>query len=114
MKKIKQSIGHAWHGIKVVYTRERNFKIHCMVACAVILLGFVLGFTPLQWILIILCIGLVLSLEVTNSVIEYTWNHLEPNHHPVVGIIKDAMAGAVLIASFAAAVAGICIIFFLS
>ncbi|MFM2383468.1 MAG: hypothetical protein RIQ72_40 [Candidatus Parcubacteria bacterium] len=113
MKKLKQSIGHAWHGIKVVYTRERNFKIHCLIAVAVILLGFVISFSPLQWILITICIGFVLSLEVTNSVIEYTWNHLEPNHHPVVGIIKDAMAGAVLIASIAAAIAGIGIIFFL-
>lgn len=113
MKKLKQSVRRALNGISIVYKRERNFKLHCLIACAVLLLGYTLGFSTLQWILITLCIGLVLALEVTNSVIEYTWNHLEPNHHPVVGTIKDAMAGAVLIVSLTSAIAGILIIFFL-
>lgn len=113
MKRTKNSIKHAWDGILVIYKREANFRLHCLITIAVILLGIVLSFNPLQWILIIFCIGLVLALEATNSAIEYTWNHLEPNHHPVVGVIKDVMAGAVLIGSVCTAIAGFLIILFL-
>lgn len=113
MKRFKQSVGHAWRGIAKVYKQERNFRLHCFAALAIIIVGLILGFGALKWSLIALAIGIVMALEITNTAIEYTWNHLEPNHHPVVGAIKDIMAGAVLIASLAALAVGIFVIFFI-
>ncbi len=113
MKRFKQSFGHAWQGIVHVYRQERNFRFHCYAVITIIIAGLLLGFGALKWTLIALSIGLVMALEITNTAIEYSWDHLEPNHHPVVGVIKDLMAGAVLVASIAAFAVGVSVIFFM-
>lgn len=112
MKQIKKSVGHALQGIKEIYKKERNFRIHIGITLIAVVIGCVMDWAPWKWGLFILAAVIVLSLEAVNSAIEYSWNHLEPNHHPVVGIIKDVMAGAVLIASIGAVLIG-CILVFL-
>ncbi len=112
MKKFINSSENALKGLEHVWKEERNFKIHCIISVLVIIVGFILHFDTYQWVAVILCIIIVLALEMVNSAIEYTWNHLEPNHHPVVGTIKDVMAGAVLVASIGAAIVGILVIFY--
>ncbi len=112
MKKFIESSENALKGLEHVWTEEINFRIHCIISVIVIFVGIILNFDTFRWVAIILCIVIVLSLEIVNSAIEYTWDHLEPNHHPVVGTIKDVMASAVLVASIGAAVVGILIIFY--
>lgn len=106
---ILSSFRYALKGLSYVWRHEPNFRIHNLIALVVIALGFVLDFDIYKWSIIILCISLILSLEIINSAIEYTWNHLEPNHHPVVGTIKDVMASAVLVASIGVSIIGILI-----
>jgi diacylglycerol kinase (ATP) len=48
--------------------------------------------------------------EIINTAIENTWDHLEPNHHPVVKTVKDMMSGAVLLVSCFSAIVWILII----
>ena len=111
MKKIKSSFENALNGIAQVMKSERNFKIHCLCMIFVVLIGLLLSWSWIKWSLAILAIMAVLGAEMINTAIEYTWDHLEPNHHPVVGTIKDVMAGAVLIVSIGAAIIGILLIF---
>lgn len=111
MKKTKSSLGHAFNGIAQAIKTERNFKIHCLCMIFVVLVGLVLEWDWVRWALAILAIMAVLGAEMINTAIEYTWNHLEPNHHPVVGVIKDIMAGAVLIVSIGAAVIGALLVY---
>lgn len=106
MKKFKRSMSHALNGIAQVLKTEQNFKIHALVSIFVVLIGILLGWNWIRWSIAILAIIAVLAAEMINTAIEYTWNHLEPNHHPVVGIIKDVMAGAVLIVCVGAAIIG--------
>lgn len=113
MKKLTSSFKDALKGIRHVFHHEQNFRIHTFISALLIVFGFIGGWDSWKWAIAILAIMIVLSLEVINSVIEYTWNHLEPNHHPVVGTIKDVMAGAVLLASIGAGILGIMLIFFM-
>lgn len=110
LKQMKSSVGHALNGIGQVLRTEHNFKIHCLCMIFVILIGLLLEWDWVRWSVAVLAIIAVLGAEMINTAIEYTWNHLEPNHHPVVGIIKDVMAGAVLIVSIGAAVIGIMLV----
>ena len=105
-----KSLGHAIGGIKHVFKNERNFRLHVLSSVLVLILAFYFKCDLLEFVLLIIIISIVLALEMINSAIEYTWNKLEPNHHPVVGIIKDAMAGSVLIASISAFIVGIIIV----
>jgi undecaprenol kinase len=54
-----------------------------------------------------LSISLVLALELINSALEALIDHLHPDVAPAIKIAKDAAAGAVLLASIAAALVGV-------
>lgn len=107
MKKFKKSFKSAQNGILHVYKNEINFKIHIIIAIIVLVLGLIMDWHAWKWALYIFAVSQVLVTEVLNSAIEYTWDHLEPNQHPVVGIIKDVTAGAVLISVISAMFIGI-------
>lgn len=77
---------------------ERNFLIDVVFAVAAIIIAFILKISNLEWVAILFCIALVLSLEMLNTVIEKTIDHLHPQQHSKAGEIKDIAAGSVLVA----------------
>ncbi|SIS52662.1 diacylglycerol kinase family protein [Salimicrobium salexigens] len=89
----------ALSGILAVVKAERNLRIHCFASVAVLLTGIFLSISPIEWAVLFLTMGLVLSLEVVNSVIERVMDFIHPSYHQEVKVIKDASAGAVLIAA---------------
>lgn len=97
----------AWRGIKTVFKSERNFRIHLVVALLVVVLGFVLRLSSVEWLAIVLCMGFVLAAEVLNTAIEYLADVVHPEMDPGIRRAKDAAAGGVLIASVAAASVGV-------
>lgn len=63
----------------------------------------------LERALIILSIALVLTLELANTALERVMDILKPRIHPYARVIKDMMAGAVLLTTLAAIAIGIAI-----
>lgn len=100
---IHHSFGFAFKGISLVL-KERNFKIQLVAAVITIIFGFVLHISPLEWICITLCMGLVLCLEMINTAIEKSIDLLHPDWNEKAGKIKDISAGAVLVTAIASAV----------
>ncbi|WP_010650922.1 diacylglycerol kinase family protein [Oceanobacillus massiliensis] len=100
---------YAWNGLKEIVRSERNFRIHLTVTVLVIITGLLLHLSALEWGIIILTIGLVLTAEVTNSAIEKTIDYLRPEIHPSAKVIKDVAAGAVLVAAVISVVIGVLI-----
>jgi len=72
-----------------------------------IALGFIVSISPYQWLLVLFCIGLVISLEMINSAIEIFCDMVTTDFHPKIRIIKDVAAGAVLVASIISLVIGL-------
>lgn len=101
------SFRHALRGIWHVLRTEQNFRIHVVTAVLAVLLGWYFRLSGIEFALLLLAIGFVLSAEVLNTVIEDFLDILHPAHHPAVGKIKDALAGAVLMAALVALVLGI-------
>jgi hypothetical protein len=56
--------------------------------------------------LLVLAAALVLALEMANAALEYLIDEVHPHHAREIGHAKDAAAGAVLLASAAAALIG--------
>ena len=110
LKENKGLIGFsfAWNGLKEV-VKERNFRIHMVATLLVIIAGFFLDLNRLEWIVIILVIGIVLISETFNSVVEQIIDYLKPEIHPKAKIIKDMSAGAVLLAAITAIIVGLTI-----
>ncbi|MBI4598827.1 diacylglycerol kinase [Candidatus Uhrbacteria bacterium] len=101
-----RSLRHALRGVRVVFRSEQSFRLQCVFATLAVLLLLILPVSGFQAVVILLLIGLVLVLEMVNSVLERLVDALKPRMHPVVGDIKDIMAAAVLFASLTACVIG--------
>ena len=71
--------------------------------------GFVLSISLLEWVLLILMIGFVITAELLNTAVETMLDYLAPDWHPTAGSIKDLTASAVLVTSIVAFIIGIII-----
>ena len=101
-----QSFKYAFNGISSLF-KERNFKIHSIIALLVIIAGFFFRITIAEWILLLLTISSVFVAEALNTCIEKVCDFITPNYHKRIGIIKDIAAGAVLIAVIISVIIGI-------
>jgi diacylglycerol kinase len=103
-----KSLSFALNGLKLVL-KEKHFKIHLVLAVLVLLLGFYFHVNKTEWLVVLFCISIVLSLETINTAIEYFVDLVEPNQNIKAGAIKDLSAAAVLIASIISVIIGIMI-----
>jgi diacylglycerol kinase len=105
LKSIK-SFKFAFRGLFLLYRDEHNIRIHLFIAILTIILGFVIKISMNEWLLVILCIGLVLTAEAMNSAVEKLVDKISPVQDTQAGIIKDLAAAGVLLAAIAAAAIG--------
>jgi diacylglycerol kinase len=109
MKRRIRSFGYAGKGIRIVFTSEPNMKIHLAIAIFVVIFGFVFSITITEWIMCLLCIGLVFGMEMMNTAIENVVDLASPKLHPLAGKAKDIAAGAVLLCAIISVIIGILI-----
>lgn len=95
------SFYYALKGLQLAVS-ERNFKLHIVSTFLVLSLGFALHLTKVEWVLIIICIGMVLGMEIVNTAIEEIVDFVSPEYHLKAGRIKDLAAAAVLTVSIVA------------
>lgn len=108
MNRVK-SVGYAYKGALYLLKTEASLKIQSAIALLVTIAGFYFKISNVEWILQILAIALVMSIEGINTTIEEIANFIHPEHHSKIGLIKDISAGAVFIAAFFAVVIGLII-----
>jgi diacylglycerol kinase len=109
MKTFIKSVDFALQGMMQFFSKQRNAKLQTVMGITAITLGFIVSISPYQWLLVLFCIGLVISLEMINSAIEIFCDMVTTDFHPKIKIIKDVAAGAVLVASLASLVIGLII-----
>ncbi|MEN2666719.1 diacylglycerol kinase family protein [Listeria aquatica] len=103
------SFKHAFCGIKTTLKEERNMKIHVTAAFLVLLFATLFQVSKVEWLILLLCIGLVLALETLNTAIERTIDTITTEFLPEAKKAKDAAAGAVLIMATISAIIGLTI-----
>lgn len=101
-----KSFSYAISGIKTEFKKGRNFRIQILMGVAAVVLGVVLKISPSEWFDIILIIAFVLILELINTALESIVDIASPQIQEKARIAKDVSAGAVLVASLAAASIG--------
>ncbi|HSJ04181.1 MAG: diacylglycerol kinase family protein [Verrucomicrobium sp.] len=97
---------HAWHGLVHVLKTQRHAKWHLLLTLGVVGLGVWLKVGRLEWLALLLAIGLVWVAEVFNTALEIACNAVTQEPHPLIGLAKDVAAGAVLVAALVAAAVG--------
>ncbi len=105
-QKFIKSFSHALHGIAFLFKSQVNSRIELIITCIVVIAGILFKISTSEWLIILLCIALVLSLEGINTAIETFANKLHPDFDMEIGKVKDVAAGAVLIAAIVAAIIG--------
>ena len=109
MKKYKSSLHGAFKNAFKAFpllVQERNFRIHLLATILVALAGFYFEVTRIEWIVLCLCIGSVLTAEAFNSAIELLCDRVTIDEDQAIGKIKDIAAAAVLISAVMSAIVG--------
>ena len=104
--KFIKSFSHALRGIAFLFNSQVNARIELALTGIVIIVGILFKISSPEWLAILLCIAMVLSLEGINTAIEIFADKLHPDFDKEIGKLKDVAAGAVLIASIVAAIIG--------
>lgn len=104
--KFIQSLQFAIRGIITFFRNETNGQIQLVAAIIVVILGLVFKIDAMEWLVVVLCIIMVLTLEMINTALEKLCDVVHPGYHPQIKIIKDIAAGAVFIAALGSVIAG--------
>lgn len=100
------SFKYAFEGLWTAFREEPNLKIHVLFMVLVVFLGLIFNLPTWQWIVVIFAIGLVITMELTNTAIETIVDAFVAEHHPSAKRAKDIASGAVLITALTAAIIG--------
>ena len=108
-KSVFSSFSRAFDGIKSAYSTEYHMVIHGYFAMAVIICGALFQISYFEWLICLLLIGAVISLELINTAIESVVNMITTDYNYHAKVAKDTAAGAVLVLSLASLVIGLII-----
>lgn len=103
-----KSFKYAFSGLIHTLLNEPNFRVQLVIVCATVYFGFRYGISHIEWGLLIIANGLLLSAEMINTVVENFIDVLIKEEQEGAKIIKDVSAGFVLITALT-----LLIIFFL-
>ena len=103
------SFRNAWRGLRVVISRERNARFHVFAAIITLVCGIALRISYPEMALVLAMITLVFFAEVVNTAVERTLDLIVTENNQIVKLVKDMMAGAVLVAAVGAVFVGMCV-----
>lgn len=89
-------------GIRSAWRTEPSFKFHIVAAALVLAALAWQRPAPHWWAIAALAVAAVIAAELFNTAVEHLADHLHPDQHPTIKIVKDCAAGGVLITSIAA------------
>src|SRR5262245_45076754 len=102
----RAKFGDAFRGLKLGVRGQSSFFVHFFFAALVVAAAIVLGCDPIEWCLLLGCIGLVLTAELFNSAVETLFRGLDEPTKKRAWPALDVAAGAVLLASLTASAVG--------
>ena len=107
--KLARSFKYAFRGLHQLVKREQNARVHSVFAVLVVAGIFYFHIQGAEAAVLLLCIGLVFSLETANTAVEKLLDVVHPESHSQIAFIKDALAGAVLVAAIVSLATGLII-----
>ena len=101
------SFGYAIQGVVTLFRTQIHAWVHLAATIVVVIAGWLLGVSAVEWAVLFLASGLVWVSEAANTAIEFTVDLASPDHDSLAGKAKDVAAASVLLAACTAvAVAG--------
>ncbi len=111
IKRFIKSFGYAADGLKFAFKYEQNMTAHIIATVLVIIFGIFFKLNLMEWLIIVLVIGLVVATELINTSIEAAIDLTCKEINPLAKIAKDTAAAAVLV--FALTAVAVALIIFI-
>ena len=97
-----QRLRFALAGMAHALRAEQSFRTQAIVAVATLVVLTWLRPAPIWWGLVLLTNAVVLAAELFNTAVELLADHLHPDQHSQIKVMKDCAAAAVLTTSLGA------------
>lgn len=97
MNRFIRSMGHAWHGLRVTWREEQNFKIEIILVAFALAIMIILGFSVREIIPVVIASFILIAAEIMNTVVEDLCDKVEPQHDLIIKKVKDMAAAFVLV-----------------
>ena len=109
IKKFLLSFTYPIKGLRYAYRNEQNLAVDVGVALLVTIAGFIFKLNLVEWAILALTIGLVISCELINTAIEAVVDLVTEDYHPLAKVAKDTAAAAVFVFAIVAIIVGLII-----
>lgn len=94
-----RAMRNSLNGIWLILVRERNMRIHILLAFLILVSGLHYGLYRSDWLWVTMAVFIVIFSEFLNTIIEAVVDLVvEKKYHPLAKLAKDVAAGAVLAA----------------
>lgn len=97
-----QRLAFAWSGLRNAWHNEASLRTQIIMAALLLIALLILRPALIWWALSGVMAALVIAAELINTALEQLADHLHPEPHPRIKLMKDSAAAAVLILSVAA------------
>ena len=94
-------------GLGHALSSERSIKTQAVFFVLVVIALLVLRPAPVWWALVMLASCAVLAAELFNTAVEHLADHLHPELHPAIRVVKDCAAAGVLLTVVGAVAVGV-------
>ncbi len=96
-RRIVNSLRFSVQGLRVTFKEEEAFRVEVALAVLLVPLGFCLGSTSVEKVLLMGSVILVLIVEIMNSAVETVVDRFGIEQHELSGRAKDQGSAAVLL-----------------
>ena len=96
--RLVKALGYSVNGLHAAWVHEEAFRLEAIVTLCLMPTVFLVGDSPLEYLILALSLLALIVAELFNSAIEGLCDHVNPTHHALIGRIKDYCAAAVFLA----------------
>ena len=104
LTRIHSAFRNTIEGLREGLTTEAAIKQEVAIACVALLLSFFIARDIWTWVALVASLLLVLAVEFLNTALERLCDHMHPDRHDAIRIIKDLASAGVF---FTLALAGL-------
>lgn len=108
-KRLSSSLKYAFDGLKYAYKNEQSMTVHIVVTILVIMFGFIFEISSYEWIIVVLCIGIMMCVELVNTSIEAVVDLVTKKYDEKAKIAKDVAAAVSVMFSITSIIVGLII-----
>jgi undecaprenol kinase len=108
-QKYIRSVAFALAGISFAFRNQFNMRFHIFVSSLVIILAIFFHIDPVEWCILLLCLGSVIASELINTSIELNINLYSAEYNEKASQVKVIAGASVLVTCTVSGILGLII-----